>query len=106
MNARLEYRPMVSQETLLEMAQEKVLEDAEMFSEWLSAECMEPAERRTSAYFLPISTAALLTEIMLQKRATDEQLIEGVRELRRRFLEDHQGKVTAEFSRLMAEEEA
>jgi hypothetical protein len=31
------YRPMVSQETILEMAQEKVLEDADLFTDWLTA---------------------------------------------------------------------
>lgn len=101
----LAYRPMVSHETLLEMAQEKVLEDEELFSEWLCAETMSPTERRPSKFFHLISTKNLLTEVLMKQKATREQIAEGWLEMRRRYLEDHQEKVTSEFDRLRAEEE-
>lgn len=97
------YRPMVSQETILEMAQEKVLEDADLFTDWLTAECMEPTERRPSGYFLPISTANLITEIMMKPRANDQQIAEGWKEIRSRYLADNQGRVSSEVQRLTEE---
>lgn len=102
---RDDYRPVVSLETLLEMAQEKVLQDAELFSDWLCAELMEPTEMRHSAYFAGISSTRLLTEVLMKELATEKQLAEGWKELRRRYLADNQDKVTSEYDRLRAEEE-
>lgn len=95
----------VSQETMREMAQEKVLEDEELFSEWIYAETMSPVDVRPCSYFGPLSTKDLLTGVLMKARATDQQLAEAWREVRRRFLEDHQEKVTNEYDRIRAEEE-
>jgi hypothetical protein len=94
----------VSQETMREMAQEKVLEDEELFTDWLTAETMSPTETRPSAYFGPISTKDLLVGVLMKPRAVDQQLAEAWKAVRRRYLEDHQEKVTREFDRLRAEE--
>lgn len=104
MNAVTDLPRLVSQDTILEMAQEKLLEDAEKFSEWLYAETLAPGERRPSSYFAPISTHALLVDILMKKRATREQLAEGWLEVRRRYLEDHHSEVCEEFARLLSEE--
>jgi hypothetical protein len=103
-NAITEIPWTVSQETMREMAQEKVLEDEELFTEWLCAETMSPIETRPCAYFGPASTRDLLIGILLKPRATEVQLAEAWKEVRRRYLEDHQEKVTREFDRLRAEE--
>jgi hypothetical protein len=104
MNATDSYRPMVSQETILEMAQEKVLEDADLFTDWLTAECMEPITIRECGYFGHISTSRIVTEILMKARATDQQIAEGWKEIRRRYLEDNQGAVSSEVQRLSAED--
>lgn len=103
MNAVLS--PLVSHETLLDMAEEKVLEDAEQFADWLYAETMSPTERRPSVYFSLISTRSLVTEVLMKRRASQEQLAEGWKEIRRRFLEDNQDAVTTEFERLRGQSE-
>ena len=105
MNARDSYRPMVSHETILEMAQEKVLEDAESFSDWLCAETMSPTEKRPSVFFSLISTQTLLTGILMKQKATQEQLAEGWKEVRRRYLEDNEDRVNREYERISALEE-
>lgn len=105
MNAVTEIPWTVSHETMLEMAQEKVLEDEELFSEWIYAETMEPTENRPSAYFSSISTKNLLTGILMKPRASDQQLAEAWKEVRRRYVADHQDTVTREFDRIRAEEE-
>jgi hypothetical protein len=105
MNARTDnYRPMVSCETILEMAQEKVLEDEEAFSEWLCAETMSPTERRPSVYFSLISTSALLKQVLMKQKASQEQLAQAWLEVRRRYLEDNEDRVSGEYARLMAQE--
>lgn len=99
------YTPMVSQETLLEMAQEKVLENADLFSEWFYAETMEPTERRPSSYFASISTRSLVAEVLMKPKASQEQIVAAWQEVRRRYLDDHQDQITREFDRLRAEDE-
>lgn len=89
--------------TLIEMAEEKVCADLSNFSEfvWLVAQgdnAVEPCK-----YFGPISTDRLISEIVLNRNANDQQLAEGVRELRRRYLAEYSQDVSREFSRLDAE---
>lgn len=95
---------MVSQNVQLDMAEEKVLQDPDMFTDWLTAECMD-TERRPSDYFHPISTASLIAEILMARKVTDEQIAAGWKLIRARYLEDNQALVMSEFNRLRAEEE-
>lgn len=96
------YRPMVSQEVLLEMAQEKVLHNEELFSEWLYTETMSPSEIRPSKFFHGISTADLLRDVLMKQNATQEQLAQAWQEVRRRYLDDNGDRVDREFQRLLA----
>lgn len=99
-----EARQLVSNETLMQMAREKVLEDADTFTDWLCAETMEPLLIRGCQYFGPISTTKLLTEILMKDRATNDQLAEAWKVIRSRYLEDNQDAVDGEFNRLLNEE--
>jgi hypothetical protein len=103
-NAVTELPWTVSHETMREMAQEKVLEDEELFTDWLTAETMSPTDVRPCSYFGPVSTKDLLIGILMKTRANDQQLAEAWKAVRSRYLEDHQEKVTREFDRLRAEE--
>jgi hypothetical protein len=104
-NAVTELPWTVSHETMREMAQEKVLEDEELFSDWLYAETMSPVDVRPCSYFGPLSTKDLLVSVLMKHRASDQQLAEAWKEVRRRFLADNEDKTTREFDRLRAEEE-
>lgn len=95
---------MVSQETLLSMAQEKVCEDLDKLGDFISSLAIPPNERQFCKAFGAISTDALVREILMKERATNEQLAEGMRELRRRFLSEYEPEVSKEFQRLNSEE--
>lgn len=67
----------------VQLAWEKVCEDVGLFSAFIDQadEAREPC-----AYFGPISTSALITEVLLKPAATDAQLAAAAREIRARYL--------------------
>lgn len=72
-------------QTMVDIAREKVCQDMDRFSEFICAAGMGPSEVEPSEYFKPVSTARLLREVLMSQIATDEQLAEGWKELRRRL---------------------
>lgn len=98
------YRPMVPQSVLREMAEEKVLQDMDLFGEFVAAEVVFSGERQPWGRHGFISTHGLVTEVLMKPRATEDQIASAWRELRRRFLEAESERVNAEFERLMGEE--
>lgn len=94
----------VSQDTLLSMAQAKVCEDLDKLGDFISSLAIPPNERQLCKGFGYLSTAELVREILMKERATDEQLAEGMRELRRRFLAEYEPEVSKEFLRLNSQE--
>lgn len=99
------YKPMVSQETCLAMAQEKVCADLDKLGDFITSLAIPPNAREHSRFFGPIASDRLITEVLLNEGATNEQLAEGMRELRRRFLTEYGEDVSKEFQRLLAQDE-
>lgn len=67
----------------VQLAWERVCEDVGLFSAFID---QAGDEREPCAYFGPISTSALITEVLLKPAATDAQLAAAARELRDRYL--------------------
>lgn len=67
----------------IECGEDKVTDDITLFAEFIT-ECSD--EREACTYFGPISTPHLVTQILLNRSATDEQLAAAARELRLRLL--------------------
>jgi hypothetical protein len=75
-----------SLDTLREIAVEEHTNDVEEFAGWLES---VSEDREPCAWFGPISTPDLIRQIVLNPRATDEQIAAAGRELRRRYLTDY-----------------
>jgi hypothetical protein len=85
--------------TAYRIGQEEVCKELGLFSAWLD---MADEGREASAYFTSISTAGLVREVLLNDRATDEQLAAAARELRTRYLADNEPEVMREAWRALA----
>ena len=83
------YLPEVT-ETAIQIGREQVSQDVDSFADWLAC---ASSEREDCAYFGPISSHDLIAEIVMQQRATDQQIAEAMREIRRRYLADNQERV-------------
>jgi hypothetical protein len=105
MHASDNYRPMVSHAVLMEMAQEKVLQDMDLFGDFVAAEVVFSGERQPWGRHGFISTHGLVKEVLMKPKATEDQIASAWRELRQRFLDAESERVNAEFERLRAEEE-
>jgi hypothetical protein len=105
MHASDNYRPMVSHAVLMEMAQEKVLQDMDLFSEFVATEVLFSGERQPWGRHGFISTQGLVKEVLMKPRATEDQIASAVREVNRRYLDWASERVTTEFERLRGESE-
>jgi hypothetical protein len=105
MHASDTYRPMVSHAVLREMAEEKVLQDMDLFGDFVAAEVVFSGERQPWGRCGFISTHGLVKEVLMKPRATEGQIASAWRELRQRFLDAESERVSAEFERLRAEED-
>lgn len=83
------YLPEVT-EAAIQIGREQVCQDVESFADWLAC---ASSEREDCAYFGPISSHELIAEIVMQDRATIDQVGQAMREIRRRYLEDNQKRV-------------
>jgi hypothetical protein len=72
-------------QTAIELGEDEVTEDLELFTEFLSEYVTD--EREPCRYFGPISTKALFTQILLNRNANTEQLAAAAREIRSRYIE-------------------
>lgn len=76
---------------------EAVCKNVGLYTAWLEmADEREPWGNNGA-----ISTQELLTDFLLNDRASDEQIALAVREMRRRFVADNQAEIAAEASRAM-----
>jgi hypothetical protein len=106
MHASDNYRPMVSHAVLMEMAEESVLQDMDLFGDFVAAEVVFSGERQPWGRHGFISTQGLFTEVLMKPRATEDQIASAWREIRQRFLDAESERVSAEFERLRGQEEA
>jgi hypothetical protein len=106
MHASDNYRPMVSHAVLREMAEEKVLQDMDLFSEFVATEVLFSGERHPWGRHGFISTHGLVKEVLMKPKATEDQIASAWREIRQRFLDAESERVSAEFERLLAIEES
>jgi hypothetical protein len=97
MNARLQITEALTP-LAYRIGQEAVIAELGLFSAWLD---MADEGPEASPYFTSISTAALVREVLLNDRATDEQLAAAARELRKRYLSDQEPEVLKEAERAM-----
>jgi hypothetical protein len=91
-HARAPKYPAEPDSVCYQMAKEEICRDIEAFASFIE---IAEGEREPAAYFGLISSVEL-AEILLNERATDEQLAQAARELRKRFLQDN----VAELQRL------
>lgn len=82
-------------DTAIEIGEEKLCADMEYLADFIS-NCS--GGEREPSWFGPISTHRLIADILLNPRATDEQLAQAAKELRKRYLDEH-----AEYIREAAE---
>lgn len=85
-------------QTAIEIGEEELCSNLFVFGEWLAE---DDEEREMSAFFGPISRSALVREVMLRPGASDQQIAEAVRELRRRYLSDMKENVLRHAARSM-----
>jgi hypothetical protein len=76
-------------------AEEKVGADLDSFSEFIALAGFPLAQREPCEYFGPISTEALISEILMKPRATDEQIAQAWLEVRRRYFEAEASRIEA-----------
>lgn len=90
-------------DTAMLMAEEKVCADVETFGAFLN--CVD-GDCKPCAYFGPISTPDLVSQILLNPSATAEQLKAAATELRARYLEDQRVSVAQEYMTLQSDPDA
>lgn len=76
-----------------DIGEEKACDDLASFSEFIYRAGVESGEREISAFFAYISTGDLISKVLLNPKATDKQMAEAAREIRRRYLEDEEDTV-------------
>jgi hypothetical protein len=82
--------PVAFTDTAKEIGEEKVCANLGLFSAWLDQQ--DGGEREPSS-FGPISTADLVSKVLLNPSATSDQLARAAREMRARYLAENEPEV-------------